>query len=96
MIVTGRAALIALLLTVPVSLAARSWWAVIVVDGLLLLLLALDAWLAGSPRELAMQRSGDHTTRLGEEAFVTLTVRNVGRRPARGAQASRSPGTGSI
>ena len=84
MIVTGRAALIALLLTVPVSLAARSWWAVLVVDGLLLLLLVVDAWLAGSPRELAMQRSGDHTTRLGEEALVTLTVRNVGRRPARG------------
>jgi len=84
MIVTGRAALLALLLTVPVALAARSWLAVLALDGLLLLLLVVDAWLAGSPRDLAMQRSGDQTTRLREEAMVTTTVRNIGRRPARG------------
>jgi uncharacterized protein (DUF58 family) len=84
MIVTGRAALIALLLTVPIALAARSWLAVLAVDGLLLVLLCVDAWLAGSPRDLVLQRSGDHTTRLGEQAVVGLLVRNVGRRHAHG------------
>jgi uncharacterized protein (DUF58 family) len=84
MIVTGRAALVALALTVPVALAARSWLAVLALDGLLLLLLVVDAWLAGSPGALTLRRSGDHTTRLGEEALVTLTVRNTGRRRAHG------------
>ncbi|MBI1377092.1 MAG: DUF58 domain-containing protein [Frankiales bacterium] len=84
MVVTGRAALLALLLTVPVALAARSWGAVLLLDAGLLALLGLDAWLAGSPRALSLRRSGDHTTRLGEEAVVTLVVRNDGRRQVRG------------
>jgi uncharacterized protein (DUF58 family) len=84
MVVTGRAALIALLLTVPVALVARSLAVVLLLDLALLLLLGLDATLAGSPRRLSFTRSGDRTTRLGEDAVVTLTVRNDGSRTVRG------------
>lgn len=84
MVVTGRAALLALLLTVPVALLARSLAAVLVVDLLLLVLLGIDAWLAGSPRTLRLSRSGDTSTRLGDQASVTLTVRNTGSRAVRG------------
>ena len=84
MVVTGRAALLALLLTVPVALVARSLVVVLLLDLALLLLLAIDATLAGSPRRLSFARSGDRTTRLGEDAVVTLTVRNDGGRSVRG------------
>ncbi len=84
MVVTGRAALLALLLTVPVALLARSLGAVLLVDVVLLAVLLVDVALAGSPRSLAFARSGDATTRLGDEATVTLTVRNTGSRAVRG------------
>jgi uncharacterized protein (DUF58 family) len=84
MVVTGRAALLALLLTAPVAAVARSLAGVLVANLLLLVLLVLDALLAGSPRRLALSRTGDTTTRLGEEALVTLAVRNAGRRRVRG------------
>jgi uncharacterized protein (DUF58 family) len=84
MVVTGRAALLALLLTVPVAFLARSLAVVLLLDLVLLGVLGLDAWLAGSPRALTFARSGDTTTRLGEEAVVTLTVRNTGSRAVRG------------
>jgi uncharacterized protein (DUF58 family) len=84
MVVTGRAALVALLLTAPVALVARSVTAVLMVNLALLAVLGIDAWLAGSPRGLRLSRSGDTRTRLGDEAMVTLTVRNEGRRRVRG------------
>ena len=84
MVVTGRAALLALLLTLPVALVARSVVAVLAFDAALLVLLIVDAALAGSPRSLSFSRSGDRTTRLGEEAVVALTVRNDGTRTVRG------------
>jgi uncharacterized protein (DUF58 family) len=83
-VVTGRAALLALLLTVPVAFVARSWAAVLAFDAALLVVLGVDAWLAGSPRALGFVRSGDHTTRLGERAEVALTVSNTGSRRVRG------------
>ena len=84
MVVTGRAALLALLLTVPVALVARSVATVLAIDAALLVVLIVDAALAGSPRTLSFARSGDRTTRLGEEAVVGLMVRNDGRRAVRG------------
>ena len=84
MVVTGRAALLALLLAVPVVLVARSLPVVLLLDVALVLLLGVDAALAGSPRTLSFTRSGDRATRLGEEAVVTLTVRNEGVRAVRG------------
>ena len=80
MVVTGRAALVALMLTPPVALVAHSVSAVLVVNVVLAVVLAVDAWLAGSPRTLTLTRSGATTTRLGEEAVVTLTMRNNGSR----------------
>jgi len=84
MVVTGRAALLALLLTVPVALVARSVAMVLAIDAALLVVLIVDAALAGSPRTLSFARSGDRTTRLGEEAVVGLMVRNDGPRAVRG------------
>ena len=84
MVVTGRAALVALMLTAPVALVAHSVSAVLVVNVVLAVVLAVDAWLAGSPRTLTLTRSGATTTRLGEEAVVTLTMRNNGSRRLRG------------
>ena len=84
MVVTGRAALLALLLTVPVALVARSLPVVLLLDLALVVLLGVDAVLAGSPRTLSFARSGDRATRLGEEAVVTLTVRNEGVRAVLG------------
>ncbi len=63
---------------------ARSVVGVLLVNLVLLAVLGLDAWLAGSPRRLTLSRSGDTTTRLGDEAVVTLTVRNDGPRRVRG------------
>lgn len=45
---------------------------------------ATDALRAGSLRDLAFNRSGDATVRLGESANVSLDVVNVGARPLRG------------
>lgn len=84
MVVTGRAVLLALLLTAPVAVVARSLAAVLAVNVVLLGVLVLDALLAGSPRALVLARSGDTATRLGEEAVVTLSVRNAGRRRVTG------------
>jgi len=84
MVVTGRAALLALLLTVPVAFVARSWAVVLAFDAAQHVGHGVDAWLAGSPRALAFARSGDHTTRLGERAEVALTVSNTGSRRVRG------------
>jgi uncharacterized protein (DUF58 family) len=42
---------------------------------------AADAFLAGSLRDLVLNRIGDTTVRLGERAVVVLEVRNAGRRP---------------
>jgi uncharacterized protein (DUF58 family) len=80
MVVTGRAALLALLLTAPVAAVVRSVPGVLAVNALLLVVLVIDALFAGSPRQLRLTRSGDTTTRLGERAEVTLAVRNMGRR----------------
>jgi len=69
---------------VPVALVARSVATVLAIDAALLVVLIVDAALAGSPRTLSFARSGDRTTRLGEEAVVGLMVRNDGRRAVRG------------
>ena len=83
MAVSGRLVLLALLGTVVVALAG-SGTGVLVVDGLLLVAVAVDLALAGSVRELRVERSGDTAVRLGETARVTLRVTNQGRRRVRG------------
>jgi uncharacterized protein (DUF58 family) len=80
MVVTGRFAAVVLAATVVVALAVRSLPALLAVDAALLVVALVDVALAGSVRALRLHRDGATTTRLGEPATVTLTVRNPGRR----------------
>jgi uncharacterized protein (DUF58 family) len=83
MAITGRAALIAVLATVVVY-AAASGWAVLAVNGALLVLIVLDVLLAGRVRDLRMSHAGPTTVRLGEPVEITLTISNAGSRTVRG------------
>jgi uncharacterized protein (DUF58 family) len=76
MALTGRAALLAALGTLPVGLWAPSWTGILAVDGTLALACACDYALAAPVRRLGLARSGDTSVRLGEPADVTLTVTN--------------------
>jgi uncharacterized protein (DUF58 family) len=83
MALTGRVALLALAGVVPIVLAP-GWptllgWALVVV-----LLVALDLALAGSPRPLLVQREPVATLRLGEDVRAALVLANGGRRRVRG------------
>ncbi len=84
MVITGRAALLALLCVLPVALspwpATLFWLALLVVVGLV----AVDVVLAASTRALRFTHDGDVAARLGQSADVVLTVSNGGRRRFRG------------
>lgn len=80
MVVTGRAAIVALVGVPFVAFVMPSWSGVGVVLALLLLLVLVDVLLAGSPRKLQLSREGDTSVRLGHQATVTLLVGNPGRR----------------
>ncbi|WP_026876292.1 DUF58 domain-containing protein [Jiangella gansuensis] len=84
MVVSGRVALLAALGVVVVAVAAPSAGGVVVVSAVVVALALLDAALAGSPRQLRLERRGDETVRLDEAATVALAVVNTGRRPVRG------------
>ncbi|BDH03476.1 DUF58 domain-containing protein [Streptomyces seoulensis] len=77
---TGRAALIAALGSLPVGLLEPNWTGILAVDGSLALACACDFALAAPVRRLVLSRSGDTSTRLGETADITLTVTNPSRR----------------
>ncbi|MFI9394793.1 DUF58 domain-containing protein [Streptomyces bauhiniae] len=81
---TGRAALVAALGSLPVGLLEPSWTGILAVNGSLALACACDFALAAPVRRLVLTRSGDTSTRLGETADITLTVTNPSRRPLRG------------
>ncbi|WP_225822973.1 DUF58 domain-containing protein [Streptomyces naphthomycinicus] len=85
MAVTGRAALLAALGSIPVGVLAPSWTGVLTVNGSLALACACDYALAAPVRRLLLTRSGDTSTRLGDTADVTLTITNPSRRPLRAA-----------
>ncbi len=84
MVVTGRAALLALLCVLPVGLspwpATLFWLAVLLVFGLI----AIDVALAACTRSLQFRREGDATARLGQSVDAVLVVANGGRRRFRG------------
>ncbi len=88
MVLTGRAALLALLgagfvgLLVAAGLAPAV--ALLLVNLGVLLVVGVDAVLAATPRQLALARSGDRKVRLGEVAHVQLAVTNTGPRRWRG------------
>ncbi|OKI56325.1 DUF58 domain-containing protein [Streptomyces sp. MJM1172] len=83
MALTGRAALLAALGSIPVALLEPSWTGMLVVNGPLAVACALDYALAAPVRSLRLDRSGDTSVRLGEPADVHLTVTNPGTRRLR-------------
>ncbi|WP_328970177.1 DUF58 domain-containing protein [Streptomyces sp. NBC_00239] len=83
MALTGRAALLAALGTLPVGLLEPSWTGILAVNGPLALACACDYALAAPVRTLRLARSGDTSVRLGESAEVGLTVTNTGSRTLR-------------
>lgn len=83
MALTGRAALLAALGSLPVGILEPGWTGILAVNGSLALACACDFALAAPVRRLGLSRSGDTSTRLGETADVTLTVTNPTSRPLR-------------
>ncbi|MGW7528620.1 DUF58 domain-containing protein [Streptomyces sp. NPDC054783] len=80
MALTGRAALLAALGSIPVGILEPGWTGILAVNGPLALACACDYALAAPVRRLVLSRSGDTSTRLGETADVTLTIANPSRR----------------
>ncbi|MFB8444027.1 DUF58 domain-containing protein [Streptomyces niveus] len=83
MALTGRAALLAALGSLPVGLLAPSWTGMLAVNAPLSLAILCDYCLAAPVRTLQFTRSGDTSVRLGESAEVQLTVTNPARRTLR-------------
>ncbi len=78
MAVTGRAGLVALLLTVAVLVSSAPGAVLAIADGALVLAVLLDVGLARSPRQLIFSRALPLSGRLGEVADATLIVSNEG------------------
>ncbi|MGV9500837.1 DUF58 domain-containing protein [Streptomyces sp. NPDC003642] len=83
MALTGRAALLAALGSLPVGIWEPSWTGILAVNAPLALACACDFALAAPVRRLGLTRSGDTSVRLGDTADVTLTITNPTRRPLR-------------
>jgi uncharacterized protein (DUF58 family) len=82
MALTGRTGLLALLGAV-VLVVSPSWWTLLAVNALLVVLVAVDLALAGNIRRLGLHRSGETNIRLGETGSVSLIVENLGTRRLR-------------
>jgi uncharacterized protein (DUF58 family) len=80
MAITGRAGLLALLVTVAVLVASSPGVTLAVADGALVLVVLADVMLASSPRRLALTRDLPRSGRLGEPLEATLIVANTGSR----------------
>ncbi|MER6982050.1 DUF58 domain-containing protein [Streptomyces carpinensis] len=102
MALTGRAALLAALGSLPVGIWDSGWTGILAVNGPLAVACACDYALAAPVRRLGLTRQGDTSVRLGETADVTLTVTNPSRRPLRARlrdawpPSSWQPGTESV
>lgn len=83
MALTGRAALLAALGSLPIGFLEPSWTGILAVNAPLTLAMMCDYALAAPVRKLQFTRSGDTTVRLGEFADVSLTVTNPSSRPLR-------------
>lgn len=84
MALTRRAALLLLVLTLAVLLSPAPLATLLVADAAVLLLIAVDAALAASPKALVLSRQVPAAGRLGEDLPVSLLVENPGRRRLRG------------
>ncbi|MEU5524929.1 DUF58 domain-containing protein [Streptomyces sp. NPDC047860] len=83
MALTGRAALLAALGSLPVGIWEPGWTGILAVNAPLAVACACDFALAAPVRHLGLTRSGDTSVRLGDTADVTLTITNPSRRPLR-------------
>ncbi|MFE5585195.1 DUF58 domain-containing protein [Kitasatospora sp. NPDC056531] len=83
MALTGRTALLAALGALVVGPLLASWAGIGLVTGAVLLAVLVDLVLAAPVRSLRIDRGGDTTVRLGENASVELTVTNASGRPLR-------------
>ncbi|MFI2432603.1 DUF58 domain-containing protein [Streptomyces sp. NPDC018693] len=83
MALTGRAALLAALGSLPVGIWEPSWTGILAVNTPLALACACDFALAAPVRRLRLTRSGDASARLGDPADITLTLTNPSKRPLR-------------
>ncbi|MFG2622246.1 DUF58 domain-containing protein [Streptomyces sp. NPDC048507] len=83
MALTGRAALIAALASIPVGVLEPSWTGILAVNGPLALACCVDYALAAPVRTLELTRSGATSVRLGEPADVHLTIANPAARTLR-------------
>ncbi|HEY7051775.1 MAG TPA: DUF58 domain-containing protein [Mycobacterium sp.] len=84
MVITGRAALLALLCVLPVGFSPWPARLFVMLLVAVVALIALDAGLAASTRALEFLRDGGTSARLGQSVDVVLTVTNSGRRRFRG------------
>lgn len=94
MVLTGRAALVALLCLVPVALAPWPATAFGVLLIALLVAIGADLMLAGDPAAVRLVRDGDTSARLGQQVPVRLQVHNVGTRRLRGLVRDAWPPSG--
>ncbi|MCT9084318.1 DUF58 domain-containing protein [Streptomyces fulvoviolaceus] len=83
MALTGRAALLAALGSLPVGIWEPSWTGILAVNAPLAVACACDFALAAPVRRLGLTRAGDNSVRLGDAADVTLAVTNPSSRPLR-------------
>ncbi|MFI5809273.1 DUF58 domain-containing protein [Streptomyces sp. NPDC051561] len=83
MALTGRAALLAALGSLPVGILAPSWSGILAINAPLTLAIMCDYALAAPVRKLQFTRTGDTSVRLGEIASVELTVTNSSPRSLR-------------
>ena len=75
MILTRRAAFVALAAAV-LAAVINSWWAVLIITAVLIAVIAADVSACPSPRALRVQRCGDRSVRLGERAETELMITN--------------------
>ncbi|MEU4133492.1 DUF58 domain-containing protein [Streptomyces wuyuanensis] len=83
MALTGRAALVAALGSIPVGFLEPSWTGILAVNAPLSVAILCDYALAAPVRSLQFTRTGDTSVRLGESAEVQLTVTNTSTRRLR-------------
>ena len=84
MILTGRTALAALILILPIALSPWPAQAFVALLVALAIGAAIDIGLAASTRRLRYSRSPDTSARLGQQVDVSLQIHNDGRRRFRG------------
>ncbi|MEV0928491.1 DUF58 domain-containing protein [Streptomyces spongiicola] len=83
MALTGRAALLAALGSLPVGILEPGWTGILAVNASLSVAIVCDYALAAPVRTLRFTRTGDTSVRLGESAEVQLTVSNTSSRRLR-------------